>query len=142
MKDNEVFFLDTNVLIYYYESGSSSKKTISEKLVNQCWNRKISLAVSNQVLSEFSSAAIKKLKLSPSEVKVLINDITDFTGFIKINYSEKTILSALGIMQASVVPFWDALIASTMLENNISNIYTENIKDFKIPGIKAVNPFK
>ncbi len=40
-------------------------------------------------------------------------------------------------------PFWDALIAETMLENGVSTIYTENEKDFKkMRGINAINPFK
>ncbi len=36
--------------------------------------------------------------------------------------------------------FWDSLLAATMKENNIFNIYTENIKDFKVPWINAINP--
>lgn len=37
--------------------------------------------------------------------------------------------------------FWDVMLAAAMLENGVNKIYTENTKDFKIPGIKAVNPF-
>lgn len=39
--------------------------------------------------------------------------------------------------------YWDYLIASTMKENAVKEIYTENTKDFeKIPELKVVNPFR
>jgi len=41
------------------------------------------------------------------------------------------------------VHFWDALIAATMIENNVFTIFTENTKDFKkIKGITAINPLE
>jgi predicted nucleic acid-binding protein len=37
---------------------------------------------------------------------------------------------------------WDAAIAATMKENDIFEIVTENVKDFKkIPQLKVSNPF-
>ncbi len=140
MKD-ELFFLDTNVLVYYYQKEEDSRKSAAEKIINQCWNRRIKLAISNQTLSEFSSIALRKLKLSPEQVKEVVNDINKFSNFIKINYSSNTAVNAIYLVKEYKIPFWDSLIIATLKENNISNIYTENIKDFKVAGIKAVNPF-
>ncbi|MBI2632514.1 PIN domain-containing protein [Candidatus Pacearchaeota archaeon] len=140
MQDNKLFFLDTNILIYYYDKNENIKKIKAESLINQCWNRKIKLVISNQVLSEFVSVALHKLKLSVDEVYFVVKDIISFTGFIKIFYYDKSILSALEISKDFNLSFWDALIAATMKENNILNIYTENVKDFKIPWINTVNP--
>lgn len=140
MIDNELFILDTNILIYYYQKENDYRKIKAESLINKCWNRKIKLAVSNQILSEFSSIAIKKLKLSKEETETIIRDIVKFTNFSKVNYTDKTILSALEITKKFNKHFLDSLILATMKENNIFYIYTENIKDFEIDGIKAVNP--
>jgi len=140
MKDDELVFLDTNILIYYYEKNNDSKKLKAEKLINQCWNRKINLVLSNQTLAEFSSLALKKLNLLPEQVKEIINDINKFSNFIKLNYSSDTINKAIYLVKENKLTFWDALIIATMKENNISNIYTENTKDFKVEGINAINP--
>lgn len=53
-----------------------------------------------------------------------------------------TLKKAMDISIKKNIEYWDALIAATMIENNISHIYTENIKDFRIEGITAVNPFE
>ena len=140
MNDSELFFLDTNILLYYYQKENSNKKVKAENLINQCWNRKIRLAISNQVLSEFSSIALKKLKLTNEEIETIVRDIVKFTNFIKINYTDKTIISAIEIIKKFSKHFLDSLIIANMKENNLSNIYTENIKDFQIEGIKAINP--
>ena len=52
-----------------------------------------------------------------------------------------TIIRAIDINLEYNIPYYDALLAATMRENGIFNIYTENVKDFKAVGIKAVNPF-
>jgi predicted nucleic acid-binding protein len=39
-------------------------------------------------------------------------------------------------------PFWDIMIAETMKEAGVRDLYTENEKDFlEIPWIRVVNPF-
>jgi len=53
------------------------------------------------------------------------------------------VVKAIELQAAYKAPFWDALIAATMLENGVKTIFTENTADFrKIPFIKAVNPLK
>ena len=75
------------------------------------------------------------------DVTEIAKDILNFSGFIKINYLSKTAISAAEIASNFNMSFWDSLISAAMLENNIFHIYTENTKDFKVPGIIAVNPF-
>ena len=72
---------------------------------------------------------------------MIINDILNCPEFVKLIYNERTILKALSIKEEFKIPFWDSLIIATMKENGIYHIYTENIKDFNIFGIKAINPF-
>ena len=56
---------------------------------------------------------------------------------------EDTVVRAIELVRQRRVPFWDALIAACMLENEIGIIVTENEDDFRrIPGITTTNPFK
>lgn len=140
MTESELFLLDTNILIYAYDKDEIKKSTKAEELLARCFVGEIVLAISNQNLAEFVYATTRKSKLSFEQAMINIYDIFNSKTFKKINYSAKTILSAIEIANEFKMPFWDALLAATMRENGIFNIYTENAKDFKMPWINAVNP--
>jgi predicted nucleic acid-binding protein len=142
MKKEEIFLVDTNILVYAYEKEDCKRKIESQNILEKCFNKEITLALSNQNLAEFSYVALKKLKLDPEIITRIIEDITNFSGFKKINYKEKTIISAIEIANKNNMSFWDSLISATMIENGILNIYTENSKDFKIPQLNVINPLK
>ena len=139
--NKDTFLVDTNILIYAYEMQDSMRKIKSQELMEKCWQNKIELAVSNQNLSEFFSVAVRKRKMNLEQAKTNVEDIINFNGFKKIDYTHKTILLAIDIVNGFQMPFWDSLLAATMKENNILNIYTENTRDFKMHWIKSVNPF-
>jgi predicted nucleic acid-binding protein len=141
MKKNEIFLVDTNIIVYAYEIENSLRKKKSIEILEKCYKNNEILAISNQNLAEFSVVSLKKLKLDATKVKEIVKDISDFAGFKKIKYSSNTILSAIDIVEKYNMSFWDSLIAATMIENNILNIYSENSKDFKIPFINVINPF-
>jgi predicted nucleic acid-binding protein len=141
MKTEGIFLIDTNILVYAYEKENSIRKEKSLKILEKCFKNEITLAVSNQNLAEFVFVSIKKSKLDKSIIQNITKDLYDFKGIQKIDYNSKTIFRALNISQEFQMPFWDSLIAATMIENGILNIYTENSKDFKIPQLNVVNPF-
>ncbi len=141
MTEDKVFFIDTNVLIYAFEKEASEKKEIARSIIDECFDGKNFLAVSNQILAEFFFIVTEKLKVDKDEAKEVMEKIIERETITKTRYTEETTLSAIDIQKESKMPFWDALIAATMLENNIRTIYTENTKDFSIAGITAINPF-
>ncbi|MBS3074933.1 PIN domain-containing protein [Candidatus Pacearchaeota archaeon] len=141
MKKEEIFLVDTNIIVYAYENEDSLRKKKSLEILEKCYKKEIALAISNQNLAEFSVVSLKKLKLNANIVKNIIRDISDFEGFKKISYKRKTILSAIDFSKEYQMSFWDSLIAATMIENGILNIYTENSRDFKIPLLNIINPF-
>ena len=139
-ESKELFLIDSNILVYAFEKEESIKKDKAKKLLDECIFGTREFAISNQNLAEFVFVATRKGKLDIEEAKNLVIRMTQFQGFKKINYNSNTIPSALNIMQGLKASFWDSLLAATMKENGIFNIYTENAKDFKMPWIKAVNP--
>ncbi len=142
MKDEEIFLLDSNVLIYAYDKDEDKKRKIASNLLSFCFKKEKKFALTNQILAEFSSIFLQKGKGDINFLRLIINDILNCFEFIKLVYNERTILKALTIKEEFKIPFWDSLIIATMKENGVHNIYTENIKDFNIAGIKAINPFE
>lgn len=141
MIDKPLFLLDTNVLIYAHEKEGSKRKEISKKILEQCYNGEILLVISNQNIAEFTSVMLKKIKVEPETIKKVIDILSEFNGFIKLEYKLKTIKEAVNLSDKYRMSFWDSLITATMIENGIVNIYTENAKDFKIPSLNVINPF-
>ena len=140
--DSELFLIDTNILVYASEKEQGSKNHKAKGLINRCWSGEDIFALSSQNLAEFVYVTTRKAKLDLKEAETFAGFIFNFQGFKKISYNSKTVMSAIEIANEFKTSFWDALLAATMRENGIFNIYTENVNDFKIPWIKAVNPLK
>ena len=139
--DDNIFLIDTNILVYAYAEKHEQKSAAALELLKKCWKNKAVYSISSQNLAEFSFIATKKYKINSDTIKEILSDIMEFNGFVKINYSEKTVVNALNLAKEFNIPFWDSLLIATMKENKIFNIYTENTDDFKVPWINAVSPF-
>ena len=141
MKD-ELFF-DTNILCYAYDATEPSKRKVCGKLVEQGLRGEIKGAVSNQVLVELFNAYTRKLGVPTDQTNIIVKSLILSKYWRKIDYNHKTVDKALDNSELFRAPFLDVLITETMKENGITEIVTENEKDFgRIPGIKVTNPFK
>ncbi len=135
------FLIDSNLLVYAYEDDVVRSEPARQLIASL--SRKNQASVSVQNLAEFSNvAAGKKKNVIPlAEAQTALAFFSENLNVLP--YGLKTVSSALALVQSHGTPFYDALLAATMIENGIATIYTENVKDFeRIPGIKAVNPFE
>ncbi len=140
-----VYLVDTNILVYAYDTSDLFKHEVSSELFEEFFSGKKKFSICLQNLTEFFKVATEKMqnKMSNEEATLLITDLISLSSLKKIHYRESTLLKSLEIERMFRIHFWDALIAATMIENGIFHIYTENVKDFnKIPGIITVNPFE
>jgi len=137
----EPYLIDTNILVI-----SQSIKESEEKRNSAVFILDFSLTgkygyLSIQNYIEFVNVMKNKLK-SMDDLEI-IETLNDFNSVFKLLfYFPETINKAINLSLETKVHFFDALLAQTMLDNNIHLIFTENTKDFnKIPGIRAINPF-
>ena len=141
MKD-KVFF-DTNIICYAFDSSEPSKRKICEKLIESVYAEDVLGTISNQVLVETYNVLTRKFGIPLERAKEIMKSLTISEHWYRINYTTNTINRAMDNSDRFQVPFLDLLIVETMKENFITEIITENERDFeKIPGIKVTNPFK
>lgn len=138
--------VDTNVLVYAVDPSDGFKHEIANELFESALEENSKLAVSTQILAEFTNVCIRLAKNDPGislkDVELIILAILDIEELPKLVVMPHTVVQAMKLQHQFEVRFFDALIAATMKENGITTIYTED-KDFeKIEGIKAVNPFE
>lgn len=145
MKDDRICFIDTNVLVYAFDKSEAKKNGKAKQLLERCFKGETLLAASTQTLSEFFVVATKKIQrpITGSQAKNIIQKIIEFKRFSILTIKPGTIVSAINTCNETNTHYWDCLIAETMKENSMYQIYTENTKDFrKISGIKTINPFQ
>lgn len=141
----EIFLIDTNILVYACDIADPKKQKIAKALIEKCWKRELSYAISAQNLTEFFVVVTQKIpnKMPLEQAEQIVNDIIAFSDWKVLHYKETTIQKAMQRYKRIKKHFWDAVIVETMKENDINYIYTENEKDFEIfEDIKAINPFK
>jgi len=141
---NEIFLIDTNILVYAYDSTEKQKQQKALQILELCFGQRTPFAVCLQNISEFFFVVTNKIQhpIEESTAEILVKDFLNFSPLIKLQYNQTTLLKAISLSKECKIDYWDALIAATMIENNFFSIYTENVIDFrKVSAIKTINPF-
>jgi predicted nucleic acid-binding protein len=136
--------IDTNILVYAYDVSERAKREVASALLADIWDHGGGV-VTLQNLSEFFVAVTGKVQrpIPLAAAKTIISDILHSGRWLVIDRQAHTMLAAMGLVDRTGAPYWDALIAACMLEHGVHTIVTENERDFnKIPGITVINPFK
>jgi len=143
MKD-KIFLIDSNILVYAYDKSFKGKHEASKRLINKCFSGKEYYALSLQNLSEFFVIVTRKIKIPINNLNArnIIYKMLNIPEWIILQPKETTIIKAIDISIEFNVNYYDALIAATMYENGIFNIYTEDEAFKKIKWMNVVNPFK
>jgi predicted nucleic acid-binding protein len=139
MKDNQVAFFDTNILVYRVYGTAEQKQNVLRVLQNLS----SSAIVSKQVLKEFTNVSIKKkLHKSQEELKLHLSKTTDSFNVSEITL--ETIFEALDLIEQYHYSFYDSLIIATALENKCNILYSEDMQHGQIirKKLKIINPFK
>ena len=130
--------IDTNVLVYSFDMDDLPKRVVCKRLLDGIFDGQQRGVVTVQILAEFASVMTRKVRspLSRASVAEFIRAIIASDYWTVFPYEQKDIISALG----SDRPFWDALIASTLLRNSVRTFVTYNAKDFAGSGLTVRSP--
>ncbi len=132
--------IDSNILGYAFDIADPHKHQVASKIVEEVFAGRQEAIVTNQVLGEFCWFTMRKphYRLSKEEVRTFIDAILESPHWRVLIYGPETVSNTL---LSDHQDFWDALLAQTLKEHGITELLTENVKDFNGLGIKAVCPF-
>lgn len=127
-------FFDTNILLYLL-SGDTDKADRAEAVLAQGGT------ISVQVLNEFAAVAVRKLGLSYSEIREVLEPVRAICNVEPITLE----IHDLGLQVAERYGFsiYDALIVAAALQAGCGTLYSEDLQDGQsIEGRLVVrNPF-
>jgi predicted nucleic acid-binding protein len=138
MKDK--FFLDTNILVYSFDTTSPSKREVAKDLIKNA--HKANGCISFQVIQEFLNVATRKFEV-PLKTADAQNYLTKILYPVcEVFPSESLYFSTLEIMEKWKFSFFDSMIIAAAMESECTILYSENLQHNQIIfHLKIVNPF-
>ena len=137
----EISFVDTNILVYAYDSDAGRKHDLAMELINRLWTTQNGV-LSTQVLCEFFVTVTRKIPtpIPVDHVRQIMEDYSSSWRIVII--TQDIILNAIGVMKNHALSFWDALIWSAAKYSGATCIYTEDFQHgYIIDDIEFINPF-
>ena len=133
-------FVDTNILLYAFDSTEPDKHSSAKKLLERLWEQQNG-CISVQVLQEFFVNATRKLKkpLTRIEARAVLEDYSLWIIHVP---SAAEVIMATTLMDTTSISFWDAMMVTSALELDCRVVWSEDLNaGQKINGLEIHNPF-
>jgi len=133
MNAKKIFF-DTNTLLYLLSSDSKKADWVSSNLQQ-------SNVISVQVLNEFTSSCLRKIKISNAELDEFLDLFMSTFNVIKLDM--ETFKTGLMISRRYGYQHYDSMIIAAALEAGCERLYSEDMQHRQIINkkLQIVNPF-
>ena len=134
-------FVDTNVLLYAYDSSTATKHDLAKSLIDRLWRERAG-ALSIQVLQEFFVNATTKVA-EPMEISVARQQIRRLGTWTSHSPSVADVLAAIDIHRDHRISFWDAMIITAAQAAGAAVVWSEDLNaDQSFDGLTVRNPFR
>jgi predicted nucleic acid-binding protein len=115
-------FLDTNILVYAVDFADLAKQAAARAVVKEIRSNGNGV-ISTQVMQEFFSVAVKRLKLAPLDAKRLTMTLNDFEV---VSTKPELVEYAMDLTILHSLSFWDALTLAAAREAKCTKLFTED----------------
>jgi predicted nucleic acid-binding protein len=134
------FFVDTNFLVYAYDSSAGKKWKTSSEILSLLWIHRTGV-LSTQVIQELFVSLTQKVKnpILPEMAKEIISDLLQWPLVVN---DGRNILRAIDLQIKYHFSFWDSLILQAAITSKSEFLLSEDFKDGQvIESVNIVNPF-
>ena len=131
--------MDSNILVYALNKDLPEHLNCKELLINII-NEKELVSIPSIVFMECFHALVKAFKYKEVEVKKRLIAIIDSKNINVLEISTSSILFAFEIAEKYKTGGRDSLIAASLLENKIQEIYSHDSDFDKILLLKRIDP--
>jgi predicted nucleic acid-binding protein len=134
------FFVDTNLLVYAYDSSAGKKWKTSLEILSLLWTHRTGV-ISTQVIQELFVSLTQKVKnpIRPEMAKEIISDLVQWPLVVN---DGKNILRAIDLQIKYHLSFWDSLILQAAITSKSEFLLSEDFQDGQvIESVTIVNPF-
>ena len=137
---NGNYFVDTNILVYFFDSSDMKKQTKSSEWLRCLWRKKTG-RISIQVIEELYVTLTRKLDPGLSKKKAE-SYISTLFAWNPQPLDISVITNAWRIEKRYKFSFWDSMILSAAQKSMCDFILSEDLQDGQIVDeIRVINPF-
>jgi predicted nucleic acid-binding protein len=133
-------FIDTNVLVYAYNTSDMEKQAKAQTLLAGLWDSERG-CLSMQVFQEFYTIVTRKIPnpLPAETAAIVIEDLGNWDYHIP---DVSDVLEAIKIQQRNHLSFWDSLIITSAKKLGCEIIWSEDLSHGQLyEGVRVLNPF-
>jgi predicted nucleic acid-binding protein len=136
-----VWFLDTNVFVYTFDSGTPNKRARALSLVRESLETGAG-CVSAQVANEFINLALRKFQVPLTSDECQAYFDTVLAPLCHVGWSPDVLRRALRLHESAKISWYDALIVAAALEGGCDTLYSEDLQDgYRFGDLTIRNPF-
>lgn len=135
----ETFFVDTNLLVYFHDSGEPQKQAAAKTWMARLWAER-SGRLSTQVLCEFYVTVTQKLVpgLPAEQARRSVRALQAWRPGV---VEAQTIRRAWSLQDRFSLSWWDALICSSAIDMGCTCLLSEGFQqDQRIDSLRVLNP--
>jgi predicted nucleic acid-binding protein len=136
----ELSFVDTNILVYAYDSNQILKRSVASDLLQRLWQERTG-RLSTQVLNEFYVTVTKKLRPA-IDVEKAWDDVLALMAWNVQPIDHEILIAAREIERRYGTSWWDATIVAAAQAQRCTTLLSEDFQDGMVFGqLKVRNPF-
>lgn len=133
-------FVDTNVLLYAYDTAAGQRHDRAADLVGRLWSER-SGAISVQVLQELFVNATRKVA-APLTPEAAVDRLRSLSRWRVHSPLADDVVAAASLSHRHQLSFWDAMIVRSAAELHCAILWSEDLNDGQlIEGVRVQNPF-
>lgn len=139
MSGADLFFVDSNVPLYYVDRGNPQKRQRATEWLDQLWASGAG-RLSWQVLHEFYSNATRKMRVDRGEAREIAEQLAEWQP---IESSLGLIREAWEWADAAQLSYWDALIVAAAERSGARYLLTEGLQAERVfENVQVIDPFR
>jgi predicted nucleic acid-binding protein len=134
-------FVDTNVLVYGYDTSAGEKHRKASATLKDLWDSGRGV-LSTQVLQEFFVTVTRKLPkpMAPDDAETIVGDLLKWDVAV---IDGVAILEAIDLHKVHGYSFWDSLILAAAIKEGCTILLSEDLSSNQvIHGVTIKNPFE
>lgn len=133
-------FVDTNILVYAFDTSAGAKHAIAKRLLERLWDSGGG-CLSVQILQEFFVNVTRKVA-GPLPAHEAAERIREFATWNVFSPTSQDVLAAILLCKQARLNFWDAMVVEAAAELGCDVLWTEDLSDSQIlRGVRVRNPF-
>lgn len=133
-------FVDTNILLYAYDTTAGQRHEMASALVDRLWRERRG-AISVQVLQEFYVNATCKIAKT-IDPNVAVERLKSLARWRVHSPLPDDVIAAAIWSTRHQLSFWDAMIVRSAAELRCDTLWTEDLNDGQvIEGVRLTDPF-